>query len=169
MKWILGIALAISVNGVKATANFEEKGGLKWYTDLSEAHVEAEKSKKPIFGFFTGSDWCGWCHKLQREVFAKQAFIDWAQKSVVLLEIDFPKRTPQTPELRTQNQNLQRALGVSGYPTVWLFTSAKNPENGGFNLTRMGKLGYPSGAVTGKEEVKFLEEANKILASTQKK
>ncbi len=168
MKWIFFIAFAISLGATQtATAAAEEKGGLLWYTDLAEAHEAAEKEKKPIFGFFTGSDWCGWCHKLQREVFAKQEFIDWAKKTVVLMEIDFPKKTAQSPELRTQNQNYQRALGVSGYPTIWLFNSDKNPDNGGFNLTRVGKLGYPRGAEPGKEEVKFLQDANKILATTK--
>ena len=169
MKWILFIAFAVSFGTTQTvTAAAEEKGGLLWYTDLAEAHEAAEKGGKPIFGFFTGSDWCGWCHKLQREVFAKQEFIDWAKKTVILMEIDFPKKTPQSPELRTQNQNLQRALGVSGYPTIWLFNSQKNTDNAGFNLTRVGKLGYPRGAEAGKEEVKFLKDANEILATTKK-
>ncbi|NOQ71631.1 MAG: DUF255 domain-containing protein [Crocinitomix sp.] len=153
--------------GTAQAATTDEVAGLKWYTDLDKAHSEAEKTNKPIFGFFTGSDWCGWCIKLQKEVFAKQAFIDWANEKVVLLELDFPKRTPQSPELKQQNQNLQRALGVSGYPTVWLFNSKKT-DAGGFNLTRVGKLGYPRGAEKGKEEIKFLSEANKLLAAMPK-
>lgn len=161
------VVMAITFSTAQASVTEEEKGGLTWYTDLSKAH-DAANETKPIFGFFTGSDWCGWCKLLQKDVFAKQAFIDWAKKNVILLEIDFPKRTPQSPELRTQNQNLQRALGVRGYPTCWFFTSTKNAETGGFNLTRLGSVGYPRGAVKGKEEVKFLEEANKILATVKK-
>ena len=167
MKWMFFIALVVSMGTAQATVSVEEKDGLKWYTDLDEAH-EAAKGKKPIFGFFTGSDWCGWCKLLQKDVFAKQAFIDWANENVILLEIDFPKRTAQSTELKQQNQNLQQALGVRGYPTVWFFTSNKNPETGAYNLTRMGSTGYPRGAVKGKEEVKFLEDANKILSTTKK-
>ena len=154
------IALFVSAGFVKAD---EGTGGLKWYNNLEEAHALSNESGKPIFGFFTGSDWCGWCHKLQREVFAKQAFIDWAKENVILMEIDFPRKTPQSADLKTQNQNLQRAFGVSGYPTIWLFRSLKDEVTGGFNLSSMGKLGYPSGAKKGQEEVKFLETANAIL------
>ena len=164
MKWIFLLAFVVSVGTTQAAENVDETSALTWYTDLGKAHAESEKSNKPIFGFFTGSDWCGWCKMLQRNVFAKQAFIDWAQANVVLLELDFPKRTPQSQEQKVQNQNLQRALGVTGYPTVWIFTSGKNKETGGFHLTRLGKLGYPQGAKPGEEEVKFLEDANKILA-----
>ncbi|MBL4662053.1 MAG: thioredoxin family protein [Flavobacteriaceae bacterium] len=166
MKFIFFIAFLATIGTAQATTT-NEVAGLKWYTDLEKAHSEAEKTDKPIFGFFTGSDWCGWCIKLQKEVFAKQAFIDWAKEKVVLLELDFPKRTAQSPELKQQNQNLQKALGVAGYPTVWLFTSKKT-TTGGFNLTRVGKLGYPRGAVKGKEEVKFLSDANKLLGTMTK-
>ncbi len=166
MKFIFFIAFLATI-GTAQAATSNEDSGLKWYTDLEEAHNESSKSNKPIFGFFTGSDWCGWCIKLQKEVFAKQAFIDWAKEEVILLELDFPKRTAQSAELKQQNQNLQRALGVRGYPTVWLFTSNKT-DTGGFNLTRIGKLGYPRGAEKGKEEVKFLADANKLLAAMPK-
>ncbi len=166
MKFIFFIAFLATVGTAQATAS-NEGSGLKWYTDLDEAHNESNKSDKPIFGFFTGSDWCGWCIKLQKEVFAKQAFIDWAKEKVILLELDFPKRTAQSPEQRQQNQNLQRALNVNGYPTVWLFTSKKT-DTGGFALGRIGKLGYPRGAEKGKEEVKFLADANKLLAAMPK-
>lgn len=165
MKWILVLVLSLAVGSLQAEEKFIEKGGLKWYTDLEEAHKVSGETDKPVFGFFTGSDWCGWCHKLQREVFAKQAFIDWAKSNVVLMEIDFPKRTPQSQEQKVQNQNLQRAFRVTGYPTVWLFTSQKDATTGGFKLTGIGKLGYPSGAERGKEEIKFLSEANKLLAA----
>ncbi len=160
MKFLLTLVLFLSVGLTYAA---EGEGDLKWYTDLDEVHEISTKTGKPIFGFFTGSDWCGWCHKLQREVFAKPAFVSWAQKNVILFEIDFPKRTPQTPELKAQNQNLQRAFKVTGYPTVWLFKSKTDATTGGYSLVSMGKLGYPSGAQKGKEEVKFLQTANAIL------
>ena len=92
MKWIFALALVFSLGVVKAAGKVDEKTGLTWYTNLEEAHKISKETNKPVFGFFTGSDWCGWCHKLQREVFAKQAFIDWAKENVILLEVDFPKK-----------------------------------------------------------------------------
>jgi thioredoxin-related protein len=165
MKWMILLVFGLTLSAAKVQAAGVEKGGLTWFYDLNEAHNESVKTNKPIFSFFTGSDWCGWCTMLQKNVFAKIDFIAWAKANVVLLELDFPKKTAQSPELKTQNQNLQQALGVTGYPTIWLFTTTKNAESGAFNLTTIGKLGYPSGAEKGKEEVKFLMEANALLAA----
>lgn len=161
------IALLSFAVVISATANAhgtDSTASLKWYTNLDEVHNLSAETGKPIFGFFTGSDWCGWCIKLQREVFAKPLFIEWAQANVILLELDYPRKTPQDEALKTQNRNLQQAFQVTGYPTVWIFRSTKDATTGNYNLTSIGKLGYPSGAVVGQEEVKFLETANGILA-----
>jgi protein disulfide-isomerase len=144
-----------------------QSGGLTWYTDLEKAMEISTTTKKPVFGFFTGSDWCGWCHKLQRDVFAKAAFIEWAKKNVVLLELDFP-RYKQLPEvLVQQNKNLATQFRVQGYPTVWYFNGSKD-KSGKLNLTPLGSHGYPSGAEKGKEEVRFLADADAILSGKQK-
>jgi protein disulfide-isomerase len=164
MKYLI-LALAFVLTGaVKAQNEVSQVGGLEWYTNLDLAHEAANKKNVPIFGFFTGSDWCGWCIKLQREVFAKPAFVEWANENVILLELDFPKRKQLSQEQRVQNQNLQQALGVAGYPTIWLFKSSKDAVTGNYALTKYGRLGYPSGAIKGKEELKFLADAEAILA-----
>ena len=171
MKKVFGIgavvfllisAFTYSNEFVEVTTAEESSNGLEWHTDLKKAHDLSQKTGKPIFGFFTGSDWCGWCIKLQKEVFAKEEFVTWANDKVILLELDFPKRTAQPDDLKIQNRNLQQALGVRGYPTVWLFNSSVN-DKGVFNIERIGSLGYPSGAVKGKEEVKFISSANMLL------
>ena len=156
------IALTLLI-GFSAYKKAEPLPELVWYTDLNQVHQISQQTKKPIFGFFTGSDWCGWCMKLQREVFAKDAFKVWANKNVVLLELDFPKRTPQSDELRQQNQNLAQGFQVQGYPKVWLFKTVKDSTKNHFNITPFGSLGYPVGAEVGKEEVLFLKTANGIL------
>lgn len=137
---------------------------LQWYTDINKAHEISQATDKPIFGFFTGSDWCGWCMKLQRDVFAKQAFVEWANNNVVLLELDFPRKTKLDSVQQVQNYGLQRAFGVSGYPTIWIFNTTLNDSTNQMSITALGSLGYPSGAEVGREEVKFLETANGILA-----
>jgi len=149
-------------------ANDTTGTGLKWYTNLDEAVKLSEETGRPIFGFFTGSDWCGWCIKLQKDVFAKQAFIDWASTNVILLELDYPRKTAQAEELKTQNRNLQQAFQVTGYPTVWIFTAKKDATSGNYNLTAWGKAGYPMGAVAGKEEVKFLADIEVVMANKPK-
>ena len=148
------------INSVSAQ---ETKGGLVWQTDMTKANEISKSSGKPIFAFFTGSDWCGWCHKLQKDVFAKQSFIDWAKKNVVLVELDFPRKKQLTQELTQQNMGLQQALQVQGYPTIWLLYLTKNKDDKNFSISTLGSLGYPRGAEPGKEEVQFLNEADAIL------
>ncbi|MEX1000782.1 MAG: thioredoxin fold domain-containing protein [Crocinitomicaceae bacterium] len=169
IAWFAVMAFAITsftfeVNKVQD----EKETALEWHTDLNKVHELSEKTGKPIFGFFTGSDWCGWCHKLQREVFAKDDFIEWAKKEVILLELDFPRKKKLPADLAKQNNELQQALKVTGYPTIWVFYTEKNEETGQFNLNALGRLGYPRGAVKGKEEVKFIEDANQVLAKGNK-
>ncbi|MFH6998270.1 thioredoxin family protein [Flavobacterium sp. FlaQc-57] len=116
---------------------------LKWYTDVREAIAVSNKEKKPMLMFFTGSDWCGWCIRLQNEVLKTPEFKKWATDNVVLVELDYPRRTPQTPELKNQNNELQQAFGIQGFPTVY-FTSAEAVD-GKVNFKGLGQTGYVAG------------------------
>ncbi|MBK9285139.1 MAG: thioredoxin family protein [Sphingobacteriaceae bacterium] len=140
-----------------------EKSPLTWYTNLMEAHEISKKKKKPVFAFFTGSDWCGWCKKLQADVFAKKEFVDWAKKNVILLEVDFPRMKALDPALQQQNNNLQQSFGVMGYPTIWMFNMIKNDSAKTFGIDPVGSLGYPVGALQGAEQIKFLHTADSLL------
>jgi protein disulfide-isomerase len=139
------------------------KSELTWYTNLLDAQKISNASNKPIFAFFTGSDWCGWCQKLHMDVLNKKEFIDWAKKNVVLLELDYPRRKELSPELKQQNNELQQTFQVRGYPTVWMFFLKDNPTTMKKEINPLGSLGYPQGAEPGKEQVKFLKDANDIL------
>ena len=129
---------------------------LKWETNLDKAMEVSKKTKKPMLLFFTGSDWCGWCIRLQNEVLKTPEFEKWAKENVVLVELDFPRRTPQTPELQKQNMELQQAFQVRGYPTVWFATATK--IDGKVNLEQIGSTGYVAGGPSA-----WLESANQIL------
>jgi len=150
---------------VQAQSKTGKTEGLVWQTDVNKAQEISKKTKKPIFAFFTGSDWCGWCRKLQNDVFAKPEFIQWANKNVVLLELDFPRRKELAPELVKQNSELQQVFQVRGYPTIWIFYLKQDEKEKKMNISALGSLGYPSGATPGKEEVTFLATANSILKS----
>ncbi|MES2702430.1 MAG: thioredoxin family protein [Bacteroidota bacterium] len=141
-----------------------EKGGLIWYTSLEQANALSQSKHKPIFAFFTGSDWCGWCHKLEADVFSKPAFITWAKKNVILLELDFPRQKQLSPELQQQNGSLQQAFRVQGYPTIWYFTMRLDSASKKSLIDPLGSQGYPAGSEPGQEVVKFLGEANTIVA-----
>lgn len=144
MKQILFTAFAFI-----ALFSFAQKETLTWHTDLNKAISISQKEKKPLMLFFTGSDWCGWCHKLQKEVFYQDAFQSWAKQNVVLVEVDFPNKNgeafkKQTDETRQQNNLLQQQFGVRGYPTVW-FVKPEKMKDGKMNLTQIGSTGYVAG------------------------
>lgn len=90
-----------------------------WLTDLDEARKVALKEKKAILVDFTGSDWCGFCIKLRDEVFTTKEFKEFA-KDYVLVELDYPNKKPQPPEVKARNREIQAKFGVSGFPTVML-------------------------------------------------
>ncbi len=142
---------------------------LTWYTDLMKATEISTSSGKPIFALFTGSDWCGWCRKLQNDVFKKPEFIAWAKKNVVLLELDFPRIIKQTPELKKQNNDLLQHFKVQGFPTCWMFYVSADTATKTLNFTPLGSTGYPGNAQPGKEQVAFLVDANEILAKKDSK
>ena len=92
-----------------------------WSTSYSEGLAIAKKTGKPMLVDFTGKDWCGPCMELKKNVFDTDTFKRWADKNVVLIELDFPPQnsTRQTPE---ENIQFARQYRIQGYPTV-LFIS----------------------------------------------
>jgi thiol-disulfide isomerase/thioredoxin len=90
-----------------------------WLTDLDAAKAQAVKENKPVLVDFTGSDWCPPCKALHKNVFESAEFAAVASK-YVLVELDFPRKTPQAPELKAKNAELSKQFGISGFPTVLL-------------------------------------------------
>ena len=90
----------------------------QWLTSVPEATAQAKKENKLILLDFTGSDWCGWCKKLDAETFSKSEFTDYARKNLVLVEVDFPAQKQQSAELKAANMALQKKYNVNGYPTL---------------------------------------------------
>jgi len=91
-----------------------------WLTDFNKAKKEASEKKLPILADFSGSDWCGWCIKLNKEVFSQKEFKAFAKDRVVLFLADFPRDKKLSAEVKAQNEQLQQTYGVKGFPTVLL-------------------------------------------------
>jgi thioredoxin-related protein len=94
-----------------------------WLDDYQKAQQEAKASNKLLLLNFTGSDWCGWCIKLDKDVFSQPDFKEYASKNLVLVELDFPwpgrsRWQGQAAELKKQNQELARQYDVHGFPTL---------------------------------------------------
>jgi len=136
---------------------FAQVEKLTWHTDLVKAIEISTKEKKPLMLFFTGSDWCGWCIRLQNEVFKMPEFIEWANDNVVLVDIDFPKnKSKQSTELQQQNNLLQQQFGIQGYPTIHFVRPDK--IDGKTNLTSLGNTGYRAGGPAA-----WISEANSFI------
>jgi len=89
----------------------------QWLTSLPQALAQAQKENKIVLLDFTGSDWCGWCIKFKKEALDTPQFTDYAAKNVVLVELDFPNKKPQSDDLKKANKALGEKYKVSGYPT----------------------------------------------------
>ncbi len=93
---------------------------LDWSTDFPAAKDLAKKENKPIFLYFTGSDWCGWCMKLDKEILKNPDFIKKAGNEFIYVEIDFPLYKELEPQLVKQNQDLKSEYNIAGFPTIVL-------------------------------------------------
>ncbi len=109
---------------------------LPWMTDLAKAQAKAKAENKLVMLDFTGSDWCGWCIKLDKEVFSQPEFIQYAEKNLVPVEVDFPRRKQQSEEQKKANAQLQEKYKIEGYPTIIVLNSEGK---------KVGKLGYQPG------------------------
>lgn len=141
---IIVMLLALSVLGCKQTENpkpadaspaeavaqevtfdaaMQDDGGYKsgeWITDYNAALAAATKLGRPVLVNFTGSDWCMWCIKLVDEVFSKDEFKKYASENLVLLKLDFPRKTQLPPAEAKANEQLAQQFKVTGFPTIIL-------------------------------------------------
>ncbi len=113
--------------------NIEAK---EWRTDFKNAASVANASGKYLLLDFSGSDWCGWCKRLDKEVFSQDAFKEFAEENLVCVLIDFPNAKKQPKELKQQNKDLARKYDIKGYPTIIILS-----PDGKF----IGKSGYLQG------------------------
>ncbi len=122
-----------------------------WLTDFHRAQDEAKTSHKLLLLNFTGSDWCGWCKRLDAEVFSKPEFAEYAKQNLVLMTVDFPRAKPLSSEVRQQNATLAQKYAIEGFPTIVVL-------NGDGKM--VGALGYMPGGPSA-----FIGELKKVPKS----
>lgn len=109
---------------------------IAWSTNYQDALTQSKSTGKPIVLFFTGSDWCGWCNKLEREVLNTSEFASLAGDKYIFVMLDFPLYKPQDPKLASSNKQLQEKYNVQGYPTLIIINSDQK---------KIGLTGYRQG------------------------
>jgi thioredoxin-related protein len=97
-----------------------------WQTDYARALQMAKAENKRVLLDFTGSDWCPLCMALRKQVFSTPAFRAYADKNLILVEVDYPQRKQQSAELKSQNEKLavDYRIDEKGFPTVVLLDPA---------------------------------------------
>jgi len=96
------------------------QGASGWTDNYAEALESAKLDNKKLLLDFTGSDWCGYCMALEKEVLSTAKFQAWARENVVLVRLDFPKNHPQSTRVKEQNTALEAKYSVHGYPTIMI-------------------------------------------------
>lgn len=106
-------AIALLLGLVVSTAS--AKPG--WLNNLEQAQKEAKAGNKLVFINFTGSDWCGYCIAMDRSVFSRAEFKEYARKNLVLVDVDFPRGRRLSTTQKKHNEELANRYGVRGFPT----------------------------------------------------
>ena len=117
-RFLAAVALCLSVLSLSAADG--------WLTDLDEGIKVAKAEKKAILVDFTGSDWCGWCIRLKKEVFDQKEFAA-ATKDFVLVELDYPQKKKQPTEEKAKNKALAEKFAIEGFPTIMLLDAEGVP------------------------------------------
>ena len=101
----------------------------EWLVNYENAHEVAVQQNKYILLNFSGSDWCGPCIKMKKEVFESESFLSLAEKHLVLLRADFPraKKNQLSKEQTKHNEVLAEKYNPEGkFPFTVLLDSNGN-------------------------------------------
>ena len=148
-------AILRSLAILAASASLGLAAAESWTTDWEAAKARSKAENKPILIYLTGSDWCGWCKKLEKEVITQKAFLDYAGENFVLMEADLPKKKEQSAELKKQNKALEKTYLNGGYPTMYVLDAE------GKKLSE--DLGELKGGTDG-----YIAKLKELLAKTKK-
>jgi thioredoxin-related protein len=98
-----------------------------WETDLAKAQQTARSEGKIILLNFSGSDWCGPCIKMHKDIFESKVFTTYADDHLVLLNADFPrlKKNQLTKEQQSKNDQLAEDFNKEGKFPLTLLLSAE--------------------------------------------
>jgi thiol-disulfide isomerase/thioredoxin len=121
----------------------------EWLDDYEEAIDLAKDHDVPVFVLITGSDWCGYCIKLKREVLDQDVFEEAAEGKLVLFEADFPRKKKLSGKLREQNEAVKKKFNARGFPTVVVI----DPDNEKVLWRSVGYGGNASGYIQALEAV----------------
>lgn len=115
-----------------------------WHTDINVAKKHAQEQNKNIVLVFQGSDWCGPCIKLDREIWSTEDFKAYAKEHFVLLKADFPKKKANrlSKEQQDKNDMLAEKYNQRGYFPMVAVLSPQGKVVGTTGYKKMSPLEY---------------------------
>lgn len=147
----MNMKIAVALSAILSGSFLAQAGGEGWSHDFAASTKLAADGNKVMLVDFTGSDWCGWCIKLNKEVFSHDEFKQGVKDGYVLVELDYPRdKSKLTPEIIEQNKKLQEEYAVRGFPTILLLDGEGRP---------FAKTGYQQGG-----PVKYVEHLTELSA-----
>ncbi len=90
------LALALCVAALSFTT---------WQPDFQKARKQAKQNHQLILLNFSGSDWCGPCIRMKKEIFESPVFSSFADSNLVLVNADFPRSKKHQLGKAQQEQN----------------------------------------------------------------
>lgn len=106
---------------------------ITWMPSLGAAQELAAREERFVMLYFTGSDWCSWCHKLDREVLKYDLFHSFAGDYLAAVKVDFPKAPIISEAQYRANMALAEKYQVKGYPTLlFLDTDGREVHRRGY-------------------------------------
>ena len=161
-KMMLGtIAAVFAATALAATSTPQG------FTDnLDEALKSAKANKRYVVAVFSGSDWCGWCKKLEQEILSTETFRKGAVGRYELVYIDNPRNKDLLSEHgKENNRNLTSKYGIQGFPTVLILDA---------DGKKVAEMGYDAGGPEKylaklEEEVKYGPDIKKYIAPIEEK
>ena len=105
------LALGFTLAGRAAAA---DAGWMSWNAGLKRA---AEKQRPVLVDVYT--DWCGWCKRMDRDVYARPDVRDYLAQHFVAIRLNAESAEATSYEGRQYNgRTLAMRFGISGYPTT---------------------------------------------------
>lgn len=77
----------------------------QWQSDFETAKKIAKEKHEFILLNFSGSDWCGPCIRLRKEILDNDDFLKMADTSLVMVNADFPRNKKNQLDAQTRKQN----------------------------------------------------------------
>lgn len=132
-----------------AMANLNSNvNGINWQTNFAQAIDQARATTKPVLIYFEGTGWCGWCSKINQEIFDTPEFAAGAAGKFIFMKVEVPRNGHSDPQTQMQNQQLQQQFSVTGFPTVILYDAQSSQT--------IARTGYRAGG--GAQYAEYLQQ-----------